>query len=708
MQYTHEQKKVIQHPLSRHAIVSAVAGSGKTQTLIGRVEHLIKKGIAPHRILIVMFNKSASVDFQRRAVEVLGHHTAQLLQIKTFHALGFQMVQKLERMRYITPSRLVTADYEVQNAVRKALQAAQKMDNNHEEITTERVELFTSYVSLMKAELNEVSKHSFFKKMSKKERALVEVFYKIYESNRQTARYSTYDDLIYVPCSLFAKDAKVAAQFSALYDHIIVDEYQDINHSQQVLLKTIAGGGAKVMVVGDVDQTIYEWRGSNPDYMLKGFEQDFPNAVVYNLSYTFRYGHLLSMIANEVIHYNKARHAKQCLTAPTVKVATEVNIYAKREIARLVKEIKQLTASGHRHEDIGILVRKYSSAILLELHCLHEGLAYSILGSGGVFELGIVKALCGYIFLTQQAKYLKTLELPQRQTLIQAMLFYPSMYLNSQQLRAVVDKISAQPAQAGEILADVAIMGELNGYQAKRIAEYAKGWQKIIDMGKNFKVTELFKLIDTELKLGAYLVKKASNHYMFSEEEVYESFTKYLTKIRGDIDTVAQELLRLADIAQQAKIGVSTDKKVQICSIHRAKGLQWRTVVLCDMTEESFFGDDHSPSEATVESERRLFYVAVTRAVERLMILAGNDLTKLQQWYDKAYRSYPSTLTKVNSVRFLYESKIARCQSFLSHYHKEDIKGLSQMTKHKLFGAYLKHLLGQSNESAQPNKALES
>nr|MCX3323738.1 UvrD-helicase domain-containing protein [Bacillus paranthracis] len=148
------------------------------------------------------------------------------------------------------------------------------------------------------------------------------------------------DDMIYLPAKLFEKDKNSVTQVSSLYSHIIIDEYQDINQVQQFLLRCLVGRTTYVMAVGDVDQTIYQWCGSTPYYMLEGFKKDFKGVEQYTLSYTFRYGDLISLMANNIIVNNKKQHNNLCITYPKLNKATDISILGSSD--KVVLKLKAL------------------------------------------------------------------------------------------------------------------------------------------------------------------------------------------------------------------------------------------------------------------------------------------------------------------------------------------------------------------------------
>lgn len=270
MQYTAEQQKIITHDLDKHALVSAVAGSGKTQTLIARIEYLIDNKVPPNKILVLMYNKSAQLDFAERLKKVIKADIARLVNVRTMHSLGNSFLQAFAKAGFVKADKILK-EYEIDAIISKLLKLYQKEFKITKDIDNERVETFKEYISLLKSDLSLTNKK--LNELNTKEKKLLDKVFLEFSKECEQQKAITYDDMIYLPAKLFEKDKNSIAQASSLYSHIIIDEYQDINQAQQFFLKCLVGENTYVMAVGDVDQTIYQWRGSTPYYMLEGLQK---------------------------------------------------------------------------------------------------------------------------------------------------------------------------------------------------------------------------------------------------------------------------------------------------------------------------------------------------------------------------------------------------------------------------------------------------
>jgi DNA helicase-2/ATP-dependent DNA helicase PcrA len=302
MNLTDEQLRIINHS-GGHARVSAVAGSGKTTTMVARVGQLLQQGVSANLVMVLMFNKSARDSFAE-AMQNRLPSAAQLPEVRTFHSLGMRLVNSFTKRGALPPYSLVTEEYIQEKLARQvANEVYRESQDNDGWLAGDEVEEFITFIDRVKSTVTGPAE--VFKKLDLSTRYsyFIKAF-DLFEKVRRERKIRFYADLIHEPLMAMLADSELADWVTDRVDHIIVDEYQDINEAQQQLLKILAGSRARVMVVGDVDQCIYEWRGARPEYITTRFQLDFPKPENYMLSYTFRYGHQLSLAANHLISWN--------------------------------------------------------------------------------------------------------------------------------------------------------------------------------------------------------------------------------------------------------------------------------------------------------------------------------------------------------------------------------------------------------------------
>ncbi|GMN88776.1 ATP-dependent helicase [Francisella sciaenopsi] len=684
MQYTAEQQKIINHDLDKHALVSAVAGSGKTQTLIARIEYLVNNKVPPNKILVLMYNKSAQLDFAERLRKVIKVDIARLVNVRTMHSLGNSFLQAFAKAGFVKADKILK-EYEIDAIISKLLKLYQREFKITKDIDNERVETFKEYISLLKSDLSLTNRK--LSELNAKEKKLLDKVFLEFSKECEHQKAITYDDMIYLPAKLFEKDKNSIAQASSLYSYIIIDEYQDINQAQQFFLKCLVGQNTYVMAVGDVDQTIYQWRGSTPYYMLEGFKKDFKNVRQYSLSYTFRYGDLVSLMANNIITNNKKRHDNLCITYPKLNKTTDISILDSSD--KVVLKLKALINSGVKASDIAILVRKYNSTTVFELSCLYHDLAYNVVADKNIFSENLFKAIYGYLMLFNKGRGFAKHSIEQRVEFIKAMLDYPSLYLKKDVKQNLANKI------AEDISASMNIISELTQtvdklFKEKNILAVSGSWRTIFNNTRIKKSEKAINFILKTLDLEKQIFKvSGETHSSKSKLQIIDGMSSFAKGKKSSLSEFIELMYELYIKSNQQ--GENDPNQIQIMSMHRAKGLEWDYVVVHDATEGGFFGEKNSKvCNETVEEERRLFYVAITRVKKHLFIVSSDDINRLSSWYEIKKNIYPKDLKCKNSLRFLYEGNLIDCQNHLEIINNINNEG--NKFSNKIFKRYYESL----------------
>ena len=507
MQYTSEQQNIIQHDVTSHALVSAVAGSGKTQTLIARIEYLILQGIKPNKILVLMYNKSAQLDFLDRLKKYVDSTSQKYINVRTMHSLGNSFLQAFAKAGFVSFDKILK-DYEVDKILTILLKITQKELKITKDIDTERVETFKEYISLLKSDLS--LSNAKIKSLIPSDKKLLDKVFIRFNKECEKQNAITYDDMIYLPAKFFEKSESSIEQANAMYSHIIIDEYQDINQVQQFFLKCLVGENTSIMAVGDVDQTIYQWRGSTPYYMLEGFVKDFKNVSQYKLSYTFRYGDLISLMANNIITNNKKRHDNLCVSYPKMKKTTNVSIVDNTD--KVVLKLKALIESGVQANEIAIIVRKYNSTTVFELSCLYNNLEYNVVADKNVFSEGLFKAIYGYMMLFNKGYGFKQHSVEDRIDFIKSMLDYPSLYLTKDIKNTVASKIANDIDNFSNIISDLAKNVD-KPFKEKNILAVSNSWKLIYNNSRIKRADKAINFIFDTLELEKILSKVTGEIY---------------------------------------------------------------------------------------------------------------------------------------------------------------------------------------------------
>lgn len=659
MAFTFEQLAVIHHP-GGHALVSAVAGSGKTTTMIGRIGQLLSDGVEPRRILVVMFNRIAAEDFRDRLIEMLkqrGLPRAACPKVRTFHALGYRLVETFEACDLLPRRRFEEKESVLTAMAMGALNQARRDHQAGGYPDQEEKDDFLRFIDLVKSNVR--SEIEIFEEGGFEEyHAYFVDAYRLFEEQRIGQGIRFFADLVWEPVMAMRRSGDLVAKVANLMDHIIVDEYQDINEVQQTMLRFIAGERAQVMAVGDPDQCIYEWRGARPEYITFQFEQDFPGATRYVLSQTFRYGHALSMCANHLITRNTQRDDKLCLSSETTPT-TRIEILRDTPVTGDEHPVVVLLKTWGRQRPLAeaaILLRLWSLSIPVELALLEAGIPYDIEGRESLFDDRAINALIGVIRLAAG----RMTEIPPANAarLIEDMLSTPHLGLKQDQVRDIAAKIASDPDK-GEFVIAGATTPKMRQFLSGKINRRANLWSDLVrgqwkGLSPGQVIERYMQATDMKIDLRRSTARIEDGANKVLAAEAMLAFAQRFNggSLSGFLDRIEQ--LREADSARRTGGG----DRVIITTMHRSKGLEWPMVIVPGLDDATFPGtalaQPNVNPEAVIEAERRLFYVAVTRAKERLVLLAPED-ARLSFQMQKGSRDVP---TGHVASRFLFEANL--------------------------------------------------
>lgn len=661
-----EQNAIVNHSHG-HAKVSAVAGSGKTTTMIARVKWLLEQGADSRRLLIVMFNVSAKRQFENRLTELLEDTPYDVPEVRTFHSLGLKITNSLEQTGDLPKLTLQTNEATIKIMAQAALnyamrrQGVRKVDVNAKAITDE----FISFIDLVKSDV--LPPFDKFQQMGfpNKQGFFVQA-YNLYENRRGEFKSRTFSDVIRDPVMAIRGNESLYQRYTDKFDHIIIDEYQDINEIQQLMIRQLAGNRAQVMAVGDVDQCIYAWRGAQPKYMLSKFENDFGETTVYPLTRTYRFGHQLSLIANHSISHNKLRDDKICVSAES-NPNTEIEILESRtgmlgSAQQLVKEAEAWQEEGRKLSEICVLVRLYAFSVDVQLELLKAGIPFRMDSGQSVFQMADIKGMLGVLEYVDGSLYKKDPEYI-KETL-ESILGSPPTGLKKEQVAEVVEFLLTDPSKPGEAF-------------KKHINKLTPKWQsssfyKQADLWDGLKKLKKKQMTPSEIitwyrensefdkkVMGMETTQQSSANRIIA----LDSLLAYLDTI-DDNESVIDHFSQLLAAVESSK---ANSDSILITSCHKAKGLEFPLVMIPGLYEGGFpyiaqqEGDVNRDIEE--EDERRLFYVAITRAIERLVLLVPRSVDLNKEFrtgrkYSGKYNASKSDPTIPS--RFVFETNADR------------------------------------------------
>lgn len=635
--YTQEQMRIIEHA-GGHAVVSAVAGSGKTETLIGRIRHLLRTHQA-NQLAVVMFNTSAAESFRQRFQSVVG---GAMPEIRTFNSMGNRIVNRFVELGHLPRASISDKDYQRFNMAKAALQGSSKSKLDEGlDLTKDDYDAFVAFISIVKSGVDSpeavLSQGDYGERAKRFPEAFV-----LFEVERRRLKLRFFEDQLYDPVMAIRDNPDLQAIISNRVDHLIVDEAQDVNGTQIELLKFIAGSRAKVMIVGDEDQAIYEWRGAKPDFITKQFEREFPGATRYTLSHTFRFGHALSIAASQLISHNRKRNPKISISfegTPSTRVSSLPDTGDAKALAKSVCE--ELEA-GRCPSDIAVLVRTYSLAMCLQLELLQRGVAHFVYGRPPLMRIPEISVLIGALRLA--ADRWEGISEEDVHNQLRCLLTVPSVYLESSVVNSLVGQVTQAPRQIGRALRSV-VTPDTASYRSQQLKERADLLVDLAQSGKSSaKAGDVLALFLSRTDFNKSVQKQSPT--VGRAETKIANVQAFVEIAQASGHSVEEFLDSLDELSDARDVDPPQEPHIWIGSIHRAKGAQWPVVYVPGLVEGRFPADGMDAAQE--EAERRLFYVAMSRAVEQLYLVHPTDPILARALADPGTAVEPNSLSDMS------------------------------------------------------------
>lgn len=589
-------------------LILAGAGSGKTKTLTYRIAHLLAQGVSPHHVLAVTFTNKAAGEMKERIAALLGNQQKGLL-VGTFHSTAVRILRKeAHHIGYESSFSIFDADDQV------ALVKEILKETHDDSISPNAV------ISIISTIKNRQPDFGRFQPQSRFERAAAQIF-PLYQKKLKHFQAFDFDDLLRETVNLFESNREVRSRYEEIFQYILVDEYQDVNYLQYRFVKLLSENHRNLCVVGDDDQSIYSFRGGDVRLILR-FEEDFPEARVIRLEQNYRCTSTILDTANAVIGRNQQRKSKQLWTEnPAGENVILYEALNERQEARFViQEIaEQIRKKNRLLSDFSILYRTNAQSRVLEEVLLQNGIPYRLIGGFRFYERKEIKDILAH---------LKILANPYDSLSFKRVLNAVPRGIGQVTFRKLEEFAAARE---GGLFYSLLRLDEIPGIKGK--IKEALGMVKtllaeLLDLKKSCSLPDL---ADKLLNLSGYRAYLEADHSPEAQARL-ENCNEFLT--------VAEEFeKRSEDRSLEAflfHISLLTDldhleegaNSVTLMTLHSAKGLEFPVVFLTGM-EEGIFPHSRSlmqPNE--IEEERRLCYVGITRAREKLYLSYARERSR--------------------------------------------------------------------------------
>jgi len=606
-------------------LIVAGAGSGKTRVLTHRIAYLIgKKRVAPWSILAITFTNKAAREMQERVEALVGPGAADIW-VSTFHSMCVRILRRdIERLGY-TKNFTILDSADQLSVIRACMK-----DLNYD---TKKFEprMIQAKISGAKNELLSPERY-LDRKGDYVDRIAAEV-YRLYQKRLKSNNSLDFDDLIMATIDLFRAEPDVLEFYQNKFRYIHVDEYQDTNHAQYVLCRMLAERHRNICVVGDSDQSIYRWRGADITNILN-FEKDYPEAVTILLEQNYRSTANILNAANAVISRNVGRKPKNLWTdrgpGEPIRVCQAESEH--EEGLYVASEIRRNREAGHRYSDHAVLYRTNAQSRVIEEMLIKAEIPYRIVGGIRFYERKEIKDLLAYLRLVSN---------PHDDISLERIINVPKRGIGE----TTFAKLAAEAARRGtsffEVLGDPEGL-DVTGRTRAALGEFRKMIEDLSRMVDYLSVTELTEQVLERTGYREELLRENTIEAQSRIENIDEflSVTKDFEQRNEDKSLVAflTDLALIADIdtLDGEADGGDAEDAVILMTLHSAKGLEFPIVFIIGMEEGVFPHSRALTDEEELEEERRLAYVGITRARERLYLtcarvrtLFGRTMTNL-------------------------------------------------------------------------------
>lgn len=584
-------------------LVIAGAGSGKTRVLTARICGLVQRGVDPYNILAITFTNKAANEMKERISAALGGETG--VWASTFHSMCARILRSdAERLGY-GPNFTIYTELESERVVKRVAEAVQGAD-------PKKKGEYLNHISAAKTAALSPERYYAEIKNFVQGADIVTAVYVAYEKELKASNAMDFDDLLLKTAQLFEECPDVLQKYSRRFRYINVDEFQDTNVLQYRLVKMLSSEWRNVFVVGDEDQSIYSWRGAEIKNILD-FPKDFEGAKVYKLEQNYRSTKPILAAANNVIKNNAARNEKTLWSA--IEGGDEVEYYEaygdRDEAGFVSRKITALTAQGERYRDMAVLVRANSLTRLFEEDFNLHGIPYKVFGGFRFFERKEIKDALGYVRLalnpSDNDSFLRVVNYPKRgigQT-------------------AVAELVGAARANGISFCEALKRPDLLSPATARKLAGFAAIASDIAEAAAAKPPVEFM----------TYMIERSGLEnalkYSADQEDVnrYENIEELVNAVSGFIEDNPDATI--SDFMQSVALVSDSDEMdgenyVTIATVHAVKGLEFDNVFIIGL-EEGVFPSSAAVSRGDVEEERRLMYVAITRARKRLFAVSSRS-----------------------------------------------------------------------------------
>ena len=631
-------------------LILAGAGSGKTKVLTTRIAYMIKQGVKPRNILAVTFTNKAAKEMKERIGKILGEDTVKYMWVGTFHGIcGRILRENIDKYNTATGKKLdknftIYDDSDTNQIITRAIKKLNLDDKVYQ------TKLVKSVISNAKNKMQDATTFATYARDFKSQK--IASIYEEYEKALNNNNAIDFDDMLMLTVKLLQQSSEVRQQYYDRFQHIMVDEYQDTNLAQYNLVNMLYTNLSKevpdersLCVVGDVDQSIYSWRGADFTIIMN-FQKDYPKTKLIKLEQNYRSTGNILEAANAVIENNNERVEKVLRSNKGTgeKLSYYIADDEADEANYIVANIKR-TAGGN-YNQFAILYRTNNQSRALEEACMATGVPYRIYGGTKFYDRAEVKNVICYLKLINNTDDSQSLR---------RIINVPKRGLGDTTLKNLSDFAATKDISLFEAI-KICEESDIPAKTQSKLKDFATLITKFQDARNSYSLKEYVTLVIEKSGYLAELQTKAANDPEFQDDinNLQELVNVAEEFVPEEEDNLLGEFLQQVALVSDLDAMEDETNNITMMTLHSAKGLEFPTVFIAGMDEGIFPSQRTLQVPSEVEEERRLMYVGVTRAEEKLYLISAK---RRQTWGEFKY---------YNPSRFMQEIPQNLIESFES------------------------------------------
>ena len=601
------------------SLVIAGAGSGKTRVLTYKIAYLLQQGMKPWSIMALTFTNKAAREMKERIGKLVGNDLAQHLYMGTFHSI-FSRILRAEAEHIGFNSNFTIYDESDSRSLIKAIVKEKGLDEKTYKPAAVHAKISKAKNNLMSAEAYDADADIFMQNKRSNMEKMGEV-YREYVQRCKQANAMDFDDLLVLTFQLFRDHEEVRRKYAERFDFILVDEYQDTNHVQMSIVMQLCREKLRVCAVGDDSQSIYSFRGANIDNILN-YQHQLPGTRLFKLEQNYRSTQTIVEAANSLIRHNRNQIPKEVFSrnAEGEKIQYKPAYSDKEEALIVAKDIKRIKRQDDcGYDDFAILYRTNAQSRSFEEEFRKQGIPYRIYGGLSFYQRKEIKDIIAYFRLVAN---------PDDEEAIKRIINYPARGIGATTVAKVAACAHENQVSIWEVIGEAAHYGlNVNKGTLTKLENFRLLISSFIDRSHTLDVYALGDAIIKEARISEDIMQGKDADDLARQENLEEFLSGMQTFVAERQEEGRMDETFLSDFLQDVALltdadsdGEKDEPRVSLMTVHAAKGLEFATVFVVGLEENIFPSPIAATTMRELEEERRLLYVAITRAEKHCIL----------------------------------------------------------------------------------------